>query len=196
MTGRHEAEFGWLGQAVTGLARGLALIGGALVLAVAAMVVVSITGRALDGLGPLGPVRGDYEMVAHGCAIAVFCFMPWCHLQRGHVTVDIVADRLPGRGKALLGLLGDICIAVAAAVIARQLWLGFGEKFPYGGDAFRAALGMGYKPFFPETTYELQVPVWILYAVALLAAGGLVIVSLYAVARAALWVARGQEPTQ
>ena len=182
-----------IGHAIDRLARGLAFLGGGILAFLSVMTVVSIIGRALDGVGPLGPVPGDYEMVANGCAIAVFFFLPWCHLQRGHVTVDILVDRFSPRLRALFGLLGDVAITVAAMVILRQLWLGFGEKFPYGSDTLRAALAMGFKPFFPETTYELQIPVWILYGAALLGAAMMVLVGLYTVARATRWVIAGRE---
>ncbi|SNT37973.1 TRAP transporter small permease [Tropicimonas sediminicola] len=173
-------------------ARWLAWLGGAILAALSVMTVVSIVGRSLDGVG-LGAVRGDYEMVANGCALAVFYFLPWCQLRRGHVTVDILTNTFPARIQAIFGLIGDLLITIASAVILRQLWFGFGEKFPYGSDAFRDAFGMSYKPFFPETTYELQVPVWILYAAALLGAAMMVIVGLYTVRRSWGWVRDGRE---
>lgn len=182
------------GRFVEAGARWLAWLGGAILAALSLLTVLSIIGRSLDGFG-LGAVKGDYEMVANGCALAVFYFLPWCQLRRGHVTVDILTDAFPPRIRAVFGLIGDLLITVASAVILRQLWLGFGEKFPYGSDAVRDALGMSYKPFYPETTYELQVPVWILYGAALLGAAMMVIVGLYTVWRAWGWVRDGQEGT-
>ena len=183
-----------VGHGIEALAAGLAVLGGLVLCAMAVMTMVSITGRALVGFG-LGPVRGDYELVANGCALAVFAFLPLCQLKRGHVTVDILIARFSARAQAVFGLIGDALVALAAIVITRQLWFAFGEKFPYGSDAFRTALGMGYKPFFAETTYELQIPVWIPYGAALVGAGMFVIVSLYCVWRAADWVVAGQEGT-
>lgn len=180
-------------RGVEALAKGFAYLGGVILAFLSVMTVVSITGRALDGIGPLGPVPGDYEMVAHGCAIAVFFFLPYCQLKRGHVTVDIVTGLFPPRVQAVFGLIGDLVITAASMLILRQLWFGFGEKYPYGSDAFRDALAMGYKPFFPETTYELQIPVWTLYGVAVFGAAVMVLVSLYTVVRAARWVRDGQE---
>jgi len=180
------------GRAAETVARLLAYVGGIVLTALAVMTVLSILGRQLTAIG-LGPVRGDYELVANGCALAVFCFLPYCQLKRGHVTVDILVARFPARVQALFGLMGDALITIASAVILRQLWFGFGEKFPYGGDALRAALGMGYKPFFAETTYELEIPVWIPYGLALIAAVVLLLVSLYTVWRSLNWVADGRE---
>lgn len=181
-----------VGRGIERVAQALAVLGGLVLCAMAVMTMVSIAGRILGPFG-LGPVRGDYELVANGCALAVFAFLPYCQLKRGHVTVDIVTGQFSPRVQAAFGLMGDVLIALAALVITRQLWFAFGEKFPHGSDALRAALGMGYRPFFAETTYELAIPVWSLYGLALIGAGVFVLVSLFCVWRAAAWVADGQE---
>jgi TRAP-type C4-dicarboxylate transport system permease small subunit len=146
----------------------------------------------LSGLG-LGPVRGDYELVANGVALAVFYALPWCQLRRGHVTVDVATVRLPPRLHAALGLLGEALLTLAAAVILVQLWAAFAERVPLGPLALREALGLGPPPFFAETTFELQIPVWTLYGAALVGAAAMVVTGLYTTARAARWVAAGQE---
>ena len=180
------------GRVIEQLSRVMAFGGGLILLAISAMTVVSIIGRMGGGYG-LQPVPGDYELVANGCALAVFSFLPYCQLKRGHVTVDILTDHFPARARVLTGLLGDLLISLGAVIILRQLWFGFAEKFPYGSDALREALGMGYKPFYPETTYELQIPVWIPYGFALLGAVLFVLVALYTVWRSLNWLGAGQE---
>ena len=181
------------GRAIHVLARLAAHAGGVVLAALALMTVASIVGRRLTAFG-LGPITGDYELVAHGVALAVFAFLPWCQLERGHVSVDLVADALPVRVKAALGLVADALVALAALVILAQLWRGFGEKFPHGSDALRAALGMGARPFFPETTYELEIPVWIPYGVAVALAALFAATALYTVWRALNWTLDGAEP--
>ncbi len=181
-----------IGRRLEGLARWLAYAGGAVLVGLALMTVASIIGRALLPWG-LGPIKGDFELVEAGCAIAIFAFLPWCQLKRGHVTVDIFIQSLPQRAQAFLGLVGDLLLAVAAYVILWRLWLGFGEKFPYGSEALRDLLGMGYKPFFVETTYELEMPIWIPYAAALVGAAMFFIVAAYCVWRALNWVIEGRE---
>ena len=106
------------GRVLDGLARGLALLGGVVLAGVAAMTVVSVIGRALVGYG-LGPVPGDFELVQIGCAIAVFSFMPWCQLNRGHVTVDLLVERLPLRMQRGLRVLGELALLVLAVVFSR-----------------------------------------------------------------------------
>jgi len=183
------------GRIVEAVARTMAYAGGVLLTLIALMVFVSIIGRQLDGWLFFGPIRGDYELVEAGTAIAVFAFLPWCQLKRGHVAVDIVVQHFPLRLKAISGLVGDILLAIVAFVIAWRLWLGFGEKFPFGSDAMREALGMGYRPFFPETTYELEIPVWIPYGVSWIGAALFFVTALYTVWRSVNWVLQGQEGT-
>lgn len=181
-----------VGRIAEDASRWLAYVGGFLLCGMALMTVVSILGRLGTGIG-LSPVTGDYELVANGCALAVFSFLPFCQLKRGHVTVDILTTQFSLRAQAIFGLIGDALIATASWLILRQLWLGFGEKFPFGSDKMRDTLGMGYKPFFPETTYELEIPVWMPYGAALLGAVMFFLVSLYTVWRSLNWAIEGQE---
>ncbi len=181
-----------VGRKLEAATKWLAYAGGAVLVAMAVMTVVSIIGRALIPLG-LRPLKGDFEMVEVGCAIAIFAFLPWCQIRRGHVTVDIFTSGLPERMKAFLGLVGDSLLAVASYVILWRLWLGFGEKFPYGGDGIRSFFGMGTKPFFVETTYELEIAIWIPYAACLLGALLFFLVSAYSAWRALNWVIEGRE---
>ncbi|WP_424990246.1 TRAP transporter small permease [Fluviibacterium sp. S390] len=182
-----------IGRGLGWLAGAVALCGGAVLLGMASVVVISVVGRALGWAG-LGPVTGDFELVEMGCAIAVFAFLPWCQMRRAHVTVDILSHALGPRPHAGLGCLGDLMLTLCSGVILWRLWLGFTEKFPHGTEAFRARLGMGQKPWFPETTYELQIPVWIPFGLALIGAGLFFAVCLYSVWRSLNWTLAGQEP--
>lgn len=146
------------------LARALALFGGVVLLAMAAVTTVSVSGRALSDLG-FSPVPGDFELVELGCAIAVFCFLPWCQVSRAHVRIDLIAPLLPRAAYRWLGWFGDLMLTGFLGLLLARLWLGFGERFPHGGPGLRALLGLGPPPFFAETTFELQIPLWIPYAV-------------------------------
>ncbi|MEO0691494.1 MAG: TRAP transporter small permease [Pseudomonadota bacterium] len=181
-----------VGAVLESVARILAWCGGIILVAIAVLTVASITGRALIVIG-LSPIRGDFELVEAGCAIAIFCFLPWCQLRRGHVTVDVLVARFSLRVQAFLGLVGDILIALAAGVILWRIWLGLGEKFPYGSDGLREAMGFGMRPFFVETTYELELPIWIPYAAATAGAVVFFVVALYTVWRSLNWTLQGAE---
>lgn len=171
-----------VGVWMTGLSRTLAYAGGIILIGMALITVASVIGRWIN-TGPFSAIAGDYELIEAGCAIAVFAFLPYCHLNRGHVTVDILVNTFPTGVQRILTLIGDILIAAIAVIVVWRLYLGWGEKFPYFSQELRDTLSMGYKPFFPETTYELEIPVWIPMGAALIGAVVFCLVSLYMVWR-------------
>ena len=152
---------------VTAVSRAFALLGGVVLVALMLLVIVSITGRALIPLG-LRPVPGDFELVAAGTAFAVFCFLPWCQLERGHVSVDILAPLLGRRRDAALSIFHNLLMTAASAFIAWRLWAGMLDKMQY-----------------KETTYILGLPVWWGYALCVPLAAAFVLVSAFTVIRSA-----------
>lgn len=176
------------GTVLAQLARGLALLGGVILAGVAVMTVLSIMGRALTGVG-LGPVSGDFELVQIGCAIAVFSFLPWCQINRGHVTVDLLVERFSPRVQTWFTLLGDAALCVVALIMARQLWSGMADKFcadpadPIVGWVW-SVLGVADPFCWVEATYELNLPVWWGYALGLIGAVLFALTALHAVWRA------------
>lgn len=159
----RRAGDGTLARWVTAAASALAVAGGLVLLGMALVTAAAISGRAASWL-PV--VMGDFELVEMGTAVAVMCFMPWCQLGGGQVTVDILSERL-GRWHHRLGAIGQALLLLVSVVVLWRFWLGFGEKFPFGSDALRAALGMGSRPWFTETTYDLMIPMWIPFALCL-----------------------------
>ncbi|AXS40339.1 TRAP transporter small permease [Breoghania sp. L-A4] len=161
-----------VGLVVDTLARWLALAGGLVLIALTVMSVISIVGRSLVGvsdfwpLSVMGPVTGDFELVEAGCAFAVFAFLPWCQMRRGHVTVDVFVSALGPRARAALTLAGNILLAVTAVLIAWRLWLGMLDKKAYS-----------------ETTFILQMPSWWGYAAAMVGAVMFAVVSAYTIWR-------------
>lgn len=159
---------------VHGIAKFLALAGGALLLALVVMTCVSVLGRAgltvstmfdWRTLSSLRPVRGDYELIELGSGVAVFAFLPWCHLTGAHARVDLLAGRVPGWVDRALTLLWDVAMLATMVVICWRLWVGMEGKIASG-----------------ETTFLRQIPVWWAYAGALVGAAGAVIVALWTVA--------------
>lgn len=143
----------------------LAVAGGFALIAMTVLTVVSIVGRGLIFAG-LGPVPGAYELVEFGAAFAVFCFLPWCQLQRGHVTVDLFLAPLGPRANRTAELVGNLLLTAAAAVILWRLWLGMADKQRYG-----------------ETSFILSIPLWMGYAAAAVGAALFVVVSAWTVWR-------------
>jgi TRAP-type C4-dicarboxylate transport system permease small subunit len=146
------------------------------------MTVISITGRALVGVfdfypfDRFGPVPGDFELVSAGCAVAVCAFLPWCQLNRGHVTVDVFLSAASERTKAVLTLVGNILMTVATILIAWRIQLGLADKLSYN-----------------ETTMILQMPVWYGYAGAVAGLWIFALTSAYTVWRSINEVAVGRE---
>ena len=125
------------------IARALAMIGGLILVGLALMTVASVLGRAFIFAG-LSPIKGDYELVEMGCAIAIFCFLPLCQLRRGHVTVDVFVNAFPVRARLFLTLLGNVALFLAAGLIAWRLWLGTIDKLSYGEETYELGLSLGY----------------------------------------------------
>ena len=138
-----------MSRLVYGLSRRLAWFGGAVLMLIALLSVASITGRALSFAG-LGPVPGDFELVEAGTALAVFCFLPWAHLRRGHAVVDLLWGAFPRPLQHTLETLSD---ALMLAVWVLLVWRMSLATLDYRGNA--------------EVTFILQFPVWWAYAASL-----------------------------
>ncbi len=148
-------------KAIEATARWLAISGGFALLAIVLITIASVAGRNLIPLG-LGPVPGDFELVEAASAYAIFAFLPWCHLQRAHVRVDILADALGARSNRLIDALCDSLMLILAAVICWRHFAGLMDKRAVG-----------------ETTFILQFPVWWSYAASLIGAIAFVAISVY-----------------
>jgi TRAP-type C4-dicarboxylate transport system permease small subunit len=133
-------------QAIYGLTRAMAWLGAVVLALLAVVSVLSIGGRALSGFG-LGPVPGDFELVEAGAALAVFCFLPWAHLKRGHATVDLFWHRYPPLLQRVLAVLAD---ALMLAVWLLLVWRMGVATLDYRSNG--------------EVSFILQMPVWWGYA--------------------------------
>jgi len=152
-----------LAGAVKGLARALAILGGIVLVIITIITVISITGRAFIWAG-LRPVSGDFELVEAGVGFAVFAFLPWCQINRGHATVDIFTSFLPDQVNRHIDIAAEVLMTVAITFIAWRLWFGMQDKIRYS-----------------ETTFILQFPVWWSFAACMVAAAIAVLVSFYMV---------------
>ena len=163
------------------LARLFALLGGAVLSALIVLTCLSILGRSLNtilhgdfmqsvmpGIASallatgVGPINGDFELVEAGMAFAIFAFLPLCHLNGAHASVDIFTEKLPVRINRFLRMLIEIVFAAILLIIARQLFLGMLSKQGSG-----------------ETTLLLQYPVWWGYAISVVGAIVAAIVGVY-----------------
>ena len=130
-------------RVLDGLARGVALAGGVILVALTLMSVASVAGRALLGT----PVPGDFELVQIGCGAAIAAFLPYCQLRRGNIIVDFFTTRASPRVQGALDTLGAVLVALVMAVLA-----------------WRTALGMLAVKAAGEVSMIVSFPIWIGYA--------------------------------
>lgn len=162
-----------IGRFVHGLAKLVALAGGAVLVVIVLVPTVSIIGRLLIPLNQafgtdFSSISGDYEIVEAGMAFAIFAFLPWCQLTRGHAVVAIVTDRLPARYNAISEFIIDLLFLVVASFLAWRHFAGLLDKFGYA-----------------ETTFILRLPLWWWYAGGMVGAVALIIVAAYCTVRSA-----------
>lgn len=131
---------------IYGLCRWMAWFGAFVLTLLAAMSALSIAGRALSFAG-LGPVPGDFELVEAGTALAVFCFLPWCHLKRAHADVTMLWHAYPPRMRRLLVILSDALMLLVWVLLVWRMGLATLEYRENG-----------------EVSFILQMPVWWGYA--------------------------------
>ncbi len=135
-----------------------AALGGCAVVAVALTVTLSVTMRALTGSG----IRGDFEVVQLGSAVAAFLFLPICQLKRRHVRVDLFSNWLPHRLRRGLDRGWEIVFALAWLAIAWRLYDGAVQQYDYG-----------------DRTMLLRWPLWMVYLPALLGTGLSIVAALH-----------------
>jgi TRAP-type C4-dicarboxylate transport system permease small subunit len=151
-----------VGRALFSCAYVLILIGGFLMAALTVMSVISVLGRYLFS----APVPGDFELVTMGTAIAVFLFLPYCHLQRGNIVVDLFLSWAPRKVQVFFDGASGLLLAAIAGVLSWRMAQG-------GLDMHRCN----------EVSYILALPIWPVFPVAVLALALLAASCLYTAVR-------------
>lgn len=128
-----------IGRALYLSSRLAAMLGGLIMTALIIMTVLSVLGRWLFS----SPIYGDFEMVEMGTAISVMLFLPYCHMNRGNVIVDLFLSWAPKRVQMVFDVLGSVALSVIAALLAWRMVYGGLEMVKYS-----------------ETTYILALPLW------------------------------------
>jgi TRAP-type C4-dicarboxylate transport system permease small subunit len=114
-----------VGRALHTLATAFALAGGLVLTALTVLSVASIAKRAVLGR----PLPGDFELIEMGCAVAVFAFLPYCHVRGGNVIVDFFTARASAAVKGALDTLGALVYVAIAALLVWRMPLGGIEKY-------------------------------------------------------------------
>jgi TRAP-type C4-dicarboxylate transport system permease small subunit len=131
-------------RAIRAAAVAFALVGGAVLVLVAAVTVVSVGGRWLLST----PVLGDVELVQLGTAAALALFLPYCQLHGSHLIVDIFTARTTTSAQRRLDRMAQGFAAVVLGLLAARAGAGVLD--------LRAA---------GETSMVLGMPLWLAYAV-------------------------------
>ena len=118
----------------------LAIIGGAALITMALITMVSILGRMLLDR----PIPGDIELAQLLTAFAISSFLPWCQIQKGHVFIDFFTAQLRQHLQVSLERLGFFCLAVILGVLAWRTM-----------QAVSSALETS------ETSMILSIPIWV-----------------------------------
>jgi len=90
------------------------------------------------------PILGTYELVALSLAIVIGFTIPKVSLDRGHVYMEIVLDKLSKRNKAVLNTFTRIMCLILFAIVGYNLFL-IGSEFHTSGEV-SSTLKL---PFFP-----------------------------------------------
>lgn len=154
------------------LARGVAIVGGVVLVLIVAMTCISVTGREIG----LGEITGNYEILEAGIAFAIFSFFPICQLYGGHATVDVFTSGLRGRGLYALRAFWEVLLSAAILFLTAQLYGGL-ERYLNNG----------------QTTLFLEFPVWWSYAASFAASVVASIVAVYCAVVRVTEAVRGRE---
>ncbi|NPV03773.1 MAG: TRAP transporter small permease [Syntrophaceae bacterium] len=115
-------------------------------LAAAAIVFIMLLTCADVALRFFGrPIPGTYELVGYFGALIVAFALAWTSVERGHIAVEMLVDRLPGRPRGLVEALGSIAGAALFGLLARQC-LVYARDLMESGDV-SLTLGMPTWPF-------------------------------------------------
>ena len=139
---------GPIGRLLDRLCAAVAMMGGGIVVAIVAVSSLSVLGRSLPQLAGLRGtgVPGDVEMVQLGCAVAIYCFLPWCQLRRSNVLVGVFTRHLAPRWRASFDLVANLLFLALATLLAVTLGYGTAEKFREGDTSMMLRIPEGW-PF-------------------------------------------------
>ena len=123
-----------------------AVIGGSVLVAIAAVTVVSVVGRAFFS----HPILGDVELVQLGLAVVVASFLPCTQYRRANIVVDFFTSNASLRAQRAMDAFGT---ALYTGVMALVVW-----RVAVGALAMRET---------QENSMLMALPLWWPYALML-----------------------------
>ena len=114
-------------KTITHLTRSFDLLARALFLLIMLVVVGHVIFRSLGR-----PFDGSYEWVGLLMGTAIGLSLAYCALQEGHVSINLLTERLSGRVRQAVELMGYVLCFIFLAMIARMLML-YGNRMLASG---------------------------------------------------------------
>lgn len=151
-----------VGRVLHVVTRALALVGGLVLCAMALLTTISVTGRSFLNM----PVLGDFELIAVGTGVAVFAFLPYCHLMRENVLVDFFLSATPFRVRTFFDIVANLFYTVIIVIMTWRMTLG-------GIDLYEL----------DQMTMILELPLWWTFPAAILCLVLLTMVCVYSLVR-------------
>ncbi|SEQ82184.1 TRAP transporter small permease [Thalassovita taeanensis] len=108
----------------------LACLGGVLLLGMMGLTVVDVIGRYLFN----APLLGAMELTEVILAAVIFLGLTAVSLSDGHVTVDLLTDRMPIRWHPWRLALTGVFSGVVLSVVAWRIWIYASQIGGYGGS--------------------------------------------------------------
>ena len=96
------------------------VLGGAVLIAMAAMTVVSVVGRTFLE----SPILGDVELAQLGLAVCVATFLPYTQLRKANIIVDFFTTKAAPAAQRWMDGLGAFLYACCTALIAWRVYAG------------------------------------------------------------------------
>ncbi|BCX18113.1 MAG: C4-dicarboxylate ABC transporter permease [Geminicoccaceae bacterium] len=148
------------------IARPVARAGGLLILAAAFLVAAEVLLRGLFAVS----LGGADELSGYALAIATSWGLAWVLVERGHVRVDALYTRLPGRLVALLDLLALLVLTGFLALLGQRAGLVLAESLAFDS---RATTPLATPLWIPQSLWVAGFALHLLVAVPLTLRAGL-----------------------
>ncbi len=121
-----EKMIDWLIR-VLRIAGGLALVG---------MMAVTVTDVLLRALFNR-PIFGSVDIVGFLAVIVLACAMPYTHIQRGHVGVNLLVQKLNPRAQAVVDGITSLVSLILFGIVSWQMWV-YAQEFAKKGEVSMA----------------------------------------------------------
>lgn len=109
------------------ISKTLACVGAFLLMALCAVTLVSIIGRALFNAS----LMGDVELTQIACALAIPMFLPYAQMKNAHVIVDFFTHKLPSKYCALLDRLAAVLLGLISFLLAYRSVMAMMNTYQY-----------------------------------------------------------------